>query len=738
MNEVSKIALPELPELSVSRRTFVGGAAGLTFAMTVSGLVTEAVAATGRDGDNTVNAYVTIRPDDTITIMSPAAEMGQGIMTCLPLIVAEYMDADCDKVKGEMAPANHKLYGNPKFGGIQYTVASLSVMGYWGPLTMVGAQTRQVLINAAAEKWGVAASECSTEPSKVVHKSGKSLTYGQIAAFAKPPAEMPKVDPASVKNESNYRLLGKDTGRVDVPAKTNGSAQYGMDVQVDGMVYASIQRSPVSKAKPVSINEAEIMKVKGVKRVIKLPYGVAIIGDTVEATKTGREALDVKWSKAPGDTFTTATAMGDYLKIAADPASKGITWKSKGDVSAGIAGAATVKTFEYTSEHNYHAQMEPMNATALVSPDGKSAEIWASTQGPTIAQLVSSKVLKTSPANIKVYPQFIGGGFGRRAQPDFVVDAVLLSKIMGGGTPVKVIYSREDDLAAGRMRPMTAHRIDVGMDKDGKVVGWKHRVVGESAIGYTNPDRLKKSGGKDVLVMAGAEIPYYGIPNWMADHVHQKRGARLAAWRGIGAGYTKFASEATIDKLALDAKTDPVEYRLGLLSDEKAKKVLTAVAEMADWKRKRSGTALGVAVSQLHGANVAGIAEVSVDKDGKIKVHNFWMALDPGIALQPDNIVAQTESNIIYGLSQSIKERVTLENGEVQQSNFHDYEVFRQEDIPNIEVKVMPQGGIPRGIGELGLPPTAGAVANAVRALTGADLTQMPFTPERVKAAMKG
>ena len=735
MNDIRRI---NLPELTVSRRAFVGGAAGLTFAMTVSGLVSEAVAATGRDGDNTVNAYVTIRPDNTITIMSPAAEMGQGIMTCLPLIVAEYMDADWDKVSVETAPANHKLYGNPKFGGIQYTVASLSVMGYWDPLRMVGAQTRQVLINAAAEKWGVAASECSTEPSRVVHKSGKSLTYGEIAAFAKPPTEMPKVDPSSVKNESNYRLLGKDTGRVDVPSKTNGSAQYGMDVQIDGMVYASIQRSPVSKAKPVSVNEAEIMKVKGVKRVISLPYGVAVIGDTVEATKTGRAALEVKWSEAPGDTFTSQTAIGDYLKIAADPASKGITWESKGDVAAGMAGAATVKTFEYTSEHNYHAQMEPMNATARVSPDGKSAEIWASTQGPTIAQLVSSKILKTSPANVKVYPQLIGGGFGRRAQPDFVVDAVLLSKIMGGGTPVKVIYSREDDLAAGRMRPMTAHRIDVGMDRDGKVVGWKHRVVGESAIAYTNPDRLKKSGGKDVLVMAGAEIPYYGIPNWAADHVHQTRGARLAAWRGIGAGYTKFASEATVDKLALDAKADPVEYRLALLSDEKAKNVLKAVAEMADWKRKRTGTALGVAVSQLHGANVAGIAEVSVDKDGKIKVHNFWMALDPGIALQPDNIVAQTESNIIYGLSQSIKEKVTLENGAVQQSNFHDYEVFRQEDIPNIEVRVMPQGGIPRGIGELGLPPTAGAVANAVRALTGADLTQMPFTPERVKAAMKG
>ena len=545
MNEVSKI---KLPELSVSRRGFFGGAAGLTFTMTVTGLVSEAVAATGRDGDNTVNAYVTIRPDNSITIMSPAAEMGQGIMTCLPLIVAEYMDADWDKVTVQNAPSNHKLYGNPKFGGLQYTVASLSVMGYWGPLTMIGAQTRQVLINAAAEKWGVSAADCSTEPSKVVHKSGKSLTYGQIAAFAKPPKEMPKVDPSKVKNESNYRLLGTNVGRVDVPSKTNGSAQYGMDVQIEGMVYASIQRSPVSKAKPMSENDAAIMKINGVKRVIKLPYGVVIIGDTVEATKKGRETLEVKWSVAPGDTFTYEKAMGEYLKSASDPARDAVTWQSEVDVAAGMKGAAKVETFEYTSEHNYHAQMEPMNATARVSAPGKSAEIWASTQGPTIAQLVSAKVLKTSPANVIVHSQLIGGGFGRRAQPDFVVDAVLLSKIMGGGTPVKVIYSREDDVAAGRMRPMTAHKIDVGMDKDGKTVGWKHRVVGESAIGYTNPGRLKKSKGKDVLVMAGAEIPYYGIPNWAADHMHEKRGARLSAWRGIGAGYTKFASEATIDK----------------------------------------------------------------------------------------------------------------------------------------------------------------------------------------------
>lgn len=736
MKGTSKILAPEL---TVSRRGFMAGTAGLTFAFSVSGLVTEAMAAMGRDGDNRLNAYVTVHTDDTITIVAPAAEMGQGIMTCLPLIVAEYMDADWSKVKVELAGADHKLYGNPKFGGIQTTVASLSVMGYWTPLTTVGAQSRQVLIEAAAGKWGVSASEVTTEPSRAVHKaSGRSMSYGEIAAFAKPPAEMPKVDPATVKTPATYRLLGKDVGRVDVPSKTNGTAIYGMDIQLPGMLYAAIQRSPVSKAKPVSVNEAEILKIKGVRRVVKLPYGVAVVGDTVEATKAGRAALETKWSEAPGDGFTSEKAIEDYRKSGRDAAKAGIVWKSKGDAAAAIKGAATVKSFEYTSEHTYHAQMEPMNATAVVAPDGKSAEVWASTQSPTLAQLFGAKVLGTAPPNVKVHPQLIGGGFGRRSQPDFVVDAILISKIVGGGTPIKVIYSREDDLAAGRMRPMTAHRIDVGLDGAGNVVGWNHRVVGESAIAYMSPERLEKSGGKDVLVMAGSELPHYGIPNWSAEHVRENRGARLSAWRGIGAGYTKFAIETTIDQLAAEAKMDPVEYRLMLLTSEKARNVVKAVADMADWKRKRKGTALGIAFSELHTSLAAGVAEVSVDSDGKIRVHNFWMAVDPGIALQPDNIVAQMESNIVYGLSQSLKEQATLNDGVVQQSNFHDYEVFRQEDVPNIEVRVMPQGGIAGGIGELGLPPTAPAVANAVRALNGAKLAHMPFTPERVKAAMKG
>jgi len=735
MNEISKI---NMPEMTVSRRSFMGGAAGLTFAVTVVGVAGDAAEALGATGDNRLNAYITVSPDDTVTIVAPAMEMGQGIMTCLPMIVAEYMDADWDKVKVELAPSNPKLYGNPIFRGIQHTVASLSVMGYWKPLTMAGAQARQVLIDACAAKWGVSAAECSTQPGKVVHGSGKSMTYGEIAKFAKAPSEMPKVDPDKVKTPANYSILGKDVGRVDVPSKTNGTAQYGMDVQVPGMLYASIQRSPVSKAKPMSVNDADVMKVEGVKRVVKLPYGVAVVGETVEATKAGREALDVKWSEAPGDAFDSAKAIDEYRAHARKPHVAPIEWKKKGDADAGMKAAAEIKSFEFSTEHTYHAQMEPMNATAKVSADSKSAEIWASTQGPSIATFAAAKVLKTKPQNITLHPQMIGGGFGRRAQPDFVVDAVLVSKILGGGTPVKVIYSREDDVAAGRMRPMTAHKIDVGLDKDGNIVGWKHRVVGESAIGYTNPDRLKKSKGKDILVMKGSEIPFYKIANWKTEHVREKRGARLSAWRGIGAGYTKFAVEVTIDELARDQGVDPLEYRLKLAANPRVEKVLQTVADMSDWKRKRTDTALGMAFAEYNGTLSCGVAECSVDADGKIKVHNFWMSVDPGIPLHPDNIVAQMESGIIYGLSHSLKEQVTLEGGMVQQSNFHDYEVFRQSDVPNIEVKVLAGGGKATAVGELGLPSTPGAVANAIRALNGAKLRHMPFTPERVKEAMKG
>jgi isoquinoline 1-oxidoreductase beta subunit len=340
------------------------------------------------------------------------------------------------------------------------------------------------------------------------------------------------------------------------------------------------------------------------------------------------------------------------------------------------------------------------------------------------------------PNRVRFHMQYLGGGFGRRAQVEYVVDAVLLSKAVG--KPVKVIWSREDDVRFGKLRPMTAHRIEAGLDAEGRLVGWHHRVVGESVLAYTSPDRLKKAKGKDTLTMAGAEVGY-GIPNSLAEHVVDGGAARLAAWRAIGAGYTKFAIEAFIDDLARELGKDAVALRLELLEKlPRARKVIEEVVAMSDYRRKRDGTALGFAYAEVVNSYAAAVAEVSVDRGtGKIRVHNFWNAVDPGIAVQPQNIVAQAESNIVYGLGQCLKERITLDGGVIQQSNFHDYEVMRMADVPEIHTKVISTDNRPTGIGEFALPLTGGAVSNAVMALTGKRLSHMPFTPERVQAVLK-
>jgi isoquinoline 1-oxidoreductase beta subunit len=720
----------------VSRRGFMKGSAGLTFAVSVGGWMTgRSAGVAAASGRMNATAWVTIGVDNSITILQPAAEMGQGVMTSLPMILAEELDADWSKVKVEFAPNNPKVYGNPKLGGLQYTVASRSTIGFWDKLRLAGAESRRVLLDAVADKWGVPVAELTTGPSLVIHaKSGRKITYGEIASFAKPPAQMPKVTEADLKKPSQYRIIGKDIPRVDVPAKSDGTAMYGMDVQVPGMVYATIVRAPAEGNKPAKVDDAATLKVKGVEKVVKLPYGVAVIGRTVEATRKGRDALKIDWSAAPNAAFNSEKAVDGYMAKARDDKQSGIAFHAKGDAKAANAGAAKRKVAEYFADYTYHAQMEPMNATASVRPDG--VELWVGTQTSSISAFAAAKAAGVKPNQVKVHLQYLGGGFGRRAQVEYVVDAVLLSKAVG--KPVKVIWSREDDVQFGKLRPMTAHRIEAGIDAAGRIVGWHHRVVGESVLAYTSPGRLKKAKGKDVLTMAGSEVGYE-VPNSLAEHVVEGKGQRLAAWRAIGAGYTKFAIEAFIDDLARDLGKDAVALRLELLSNEpRARHVIEEVVKMSDYRRKRNGTALGFAYAEVVGSFAAAVAEVSVDANtGTIKVHNYWNAVDPGIAVQPQNIVAQAESNIIYGIGQCLKERITFDGGVIQQSNFHDYKVMRMADVPAIHTRVIATDNRPTGIGEFALPLTGGAISNAVMALTGKRLTHMPFTPERVKAALK-
>jgi isoquinoline 1-oxidoreductase beta subunit len=731
----------ELLEFKISRRAFLGGSAGLAFAFSLGfSEKAQAQAAPGR-----LNAYVSIAPDGTITIQQPVAEMGQGISTGLPLIVAEELDADWSKVKVVQSPVN-AAYHHPIFKA-QYVVASISTLGYWTPLRMAGAGARRVLVDAAAAKWGVPAAECVTEPSTVVHSpSGRRMSYGEIAAFATPPATPPALDASKdLKKPGEYRLLGKGVPRVDVPAKTSGAAKYGIDARVPGMAYATFVRPPIRDSAPVGANTHEIRAMPGITNVVLLPHGVAIVGETFAAVSKARKSLKVTWRDGlPGEAINTDKDLQTYLGDGRDPKRVGIEWKSKGDASKAMEGAARKLVREYLSDHVYHAQMEPMNATADVRRDG--VDIWCGTQAPTRTQNDVAKALGASPEQVTVHQQYLGGGFGRRATVEASVDAALISKAVN--RPVKLILSREDDLWAGTFRPMTSQRLEAGVDAAGNIVAWQHRVVGEPVGDFVYfKGYNEKAKNRDTIFMMGAELPYYNkIANWRSEHLMEPERTRVAAWRGIGAGYTKFAIESMIDELAHAAKMDPLAYRLAHTDDGRARRVLEKVAEMSGWgKKPPAGRARGIAFAEYGvlapkvGSLVAAVAEISLDrKSGRIRVHHYWAAADAGLAINPTAFTAQMESAIVWGLSSALKERVTMVNGMVQQSNFHQYELLRMSEVPEIEVEIITGAApVPSMVGELGVPCAAPAVANAFFALTGQRLYHMPFTPARVQQALK-
>jgi isoquinoline 1-oxidoreductase subunit beta len=728
--------------LDVSRRSFVKGAGGLTFAFALSGtLLGRASEAFAADSAK-LNAWVTIGADNSITILCPSSEMGQGVLTSLPLILAEELDADWSKVKCEFAPGNPRVYGgvHKMFPGAQVTLASVSVPAYFMPLRTAGAQARRVLLDNVAAEWKVPVEELSTDRSMVIHKkSNRRISYGDVAKFAKVPAELPKIAEADLKKPSQFKLIGrKDIGRVDVPSKVNGSARYGIDVQVPGMVYASILQSPMDGAKAESLNADEVKKIKGVSHVLPLPFGVAVVGDTVEATRAGRNALKVKWdtSAAKAAPFDSEKAKDEYARKAKDPNAEVKEAYKVGDAEKAIAGAARTIEATFWSEHTYHAQMEPMNAVAKVSEDGQSAEIWVGTQVQPLAAAVVASVLKTTPDKIKIHLQLLGGGFGRRIWPDAPVQAAVLANIIK--KPVKLILTREDDIAAARPRPMTHHVMKAGLDASGNLVGWHHRLVAENVDAVAAPPRFQATGGKDVIGWRGLEQEYYTIPNIKADAIREIRGMRVHAWRGIGAGYNKFASESFVDEIAAARGVDPLTMRLELTKDHpRAQAVIKAVAEMSDWKRKRPGRGMGIAFADYHDSFSAAVAEVSVDaKTGKIKVHDYWIAVDGGLIIQPENVVAQLESAVVYGLSGALSEELTVKDGAVQQSNFSDYHVLRMSDVPQIHTRIITSNNPPSGMGELGIPCVAPCIANAVAQATGKRLRHLPMSSDRVKKAL--
>jgi isoquinoline 1-oxidoreductase beta subunit len=712
---------------NASRRRFLAGAGGLTFCIAIGtdgiSLVSEAQASSA----HAMNAWVRIAPDGVVTILSAGAEMGQGSMTSLPLIVAEEMDADWSKVAIEWAPADADVYGYEAGGRRSMVIAgSRAVMMYFDQLRLAGAQVRKVLLMNAAEKWGVDAASLRTEPGFVVDPaSGRRMSYGEIAGFGTIPATLPTVDRSELKDKSQFRLIGKSVPRRDIPAKVNGTAQYAIDIRLPGMVYATAKHSPVHGGEPESWNEDKVKAMRGVLGTVRVPGGVAVIADSLLHAMAARSVLEVAWKQGRAEGFDSEKALEDtYVKVHADPSAKRQTLDSKGDAKAAFGSAARTYKSEYRSDFGYHAQMEPLNAVARFNAAGNQVEVWEGTQAPDVSRGLIAKALGFKPGQVTLHQCYMGGGFGRRTLGDYGVEAALIAR--EARLPVKLVWTREEDIAHGMFRPQSFQCLEAALDQDGKVAGWSHCVVGD--------------GGAPLLA-TGIKIPYYQVPNQHIELRGVSHGIRVKHWRAVGHVFNVFAIESFVDEMAVEQGMDPVEFRFQRMSiSPRARAVFEKAVQMSDWKASRpDGRALGISISERSGSLGAGVAEISLDRaTGRIRVHKAWVAVDGGLVVQPAAAKANVESGIIYGLSSVLHERVTVKDGVVEQSNFHDYHLLRMADLPEeMHVEFVDRDAAPSGLGEIGNPWVAAAVANAFYRLAGKRLRHMPFTPARVLETLR-
>jgi isoquinoline 1-oxidoreductase beta subunit len=719
----------------ISRRAFIVTAGGVGVAVAFGG-ATGLKKALAQASSFAPNAWIRITADGVVTLISPGSEMGQGTMTAMPLLIAEDMDLDWSKVRVEHAPHMPKLYGNPLFGGNMIVGASRTMRGYYEIMRLAGLQAREIMIQNAARHWKVPASDLATEPHHVVHRaSGRRMSYGEIAAFAEVPPDMPAVTRDKLKPASQFRLIGKDQPRIDGPDKVTGRAHYGIDTRLPGMLYATVLRAPVNGEGPENVDDGEARKVAGVKQIVRMPYGVGVVADSYPAALKAKKALKVTWTqKAKARTYTTDKLIADYTQRARNLSDTGVVYEAHGDTKGAMAKAAKRLTAEYTSVNVTHACMEPTNCTAQV--DGDRIEFWAPTQNRFGVFLAAIKGLGFQPQNVKINVTLLGGGFGRRAENDYAFDAGFIAKAMPG-QPIKVIWTREDDIQYTKPRPLTVQRLEAGLDAQGNLVAFHHRIVSESIYARFAPPAFEKAGGRDLPVCEGAFEPTYGYPNFELDYLREQRGVDVAVWRSVGGGYTKFAIETFLEEVAAAGGKDSVDLRMQLLAkDPRGQAVMREAMAMAGWNRKRpAGRALGIAYSDIWESYIAMVAEVSVDrKTGKVNVHELWSAVDCGVAVQPRNVELQIEGAAIYGLS-GLREKLIYKDGVPQQSNYHDYPVLRGNETPKITTKVIVTNHKPGGIGEVGLPPVAPAVANAVFKLTGKRLRALPFDTAELKTA---
>jgi isoquinoline 1-oxidoreductase beta subunit len=716
--------------LNLSRRrffktsAFVGG--GLVLGVYLPGIRPAAEAAEPPQATFSPNAFVRIGADESVTVIVNHSEMGQGAYTTVPMLVAEELEADWTNVRFESAPVdpayNHTIYG------IQMTGGSSSTYSEWDRLRKAGAAAREMLIKAAAETWQVDPKACRADNGFVISNSGQHLSFGKLVENA---SKLTPPENPTLKDPKDFKIVGKPTKRLDTVEKINGKAVFGLDVNLPGMLIAVVARSPVFGGQVKSFNADKAKAVPGVKHVVPIPRGVAVVADGFWAAKRARDLLEIVWDEGPLASLDSLTQGEQYAALAKKP---GAVARKDGDAAAALAGAA--KKFEATYDLPYlaHAPMEPINCVADVRAD--HCEVWTGTQYQTVDRAAAAEEAGLKPEQVNLHTTLLGGGFGRRAVPDshFVREAVQISKAIK--TPVKVVWTREDDTRGGYYRPRALHQVSAGLDAAGNLVAWQQRIVCQSFIVGTAFESYVVKNGVDATAVEGANDIPYAIPNLLVDWHRAPNGIPTIWLRSVGHTHTAFVIETFLDELAHAAGKDPLEFRRALLGDRqpRLRGVLDLVAEKSGWGQPLpAGRGRGLALHESFGSYAAHVVEVSVSKEGQVRVHRVVCAVDCGPAVNPDNIRAQMEGGTVFGLTCALYGEITFENGRVKQRNFHDYPMLRMNEMPIVEAHIVSSTDKMGGVGEPAVPPVAPAVANALFAVTGKRVRKLPIRARDLK-----
>ena len=716
----------------MKRREFLKAGAALGGGLLISLYVPEFVPA-ARAADSAakpvaLNAFVRIGTDESVTVISNHSEMGQGIYTSLPMLLNEELEADWARVRVESSPVD-AVYNHTVFG-LMMTGGSTTTNSEYDRFRKMGAMARIMLIAAAAQSWNVDSQTCRAEKGFVIHTAtGRRASYGSLADAASriaPPKDIPLKDP------KDFTLVGKPVHRLDTPSKTNGTARFGLDVYIPGMLTAVVARAPVFGGKVVSFNADQAKAIPGVVNVVQVPSGVAVIAKGFWPAKLGREKLEITWDDGPGAALSTVEMRANFSTLSKTP---GLVARKVGDPAAALAGAAKTITAEYEVPYLAHCMMEPLNTVVDLHED--RCEIWTGTQFQTGDRAAAAKVAGLKPEQVTLHTTLLGGGFGRRANPscDFVTEATEVAK--AAKVPVKVVWTREDDIRGGWYRPMWYDHFAAGLDASGNPVAWTHTIVGQSIMAGTMFESYGIKNGIDSASVEGAADILYGIPNLQVDLHTPKNEVPVQWWRSVGHSHTGFSVEAFLDEVAHAGGKDPYELRRTLLAGQpRMLAVLDLAAQKANWgSALPAGRARGIATHFSFDSYVAQVAEISVEKDGTVRVHRVVAAVDCGRTVNPDTVKAQLEGGIIFGLTAALKTEITLDKGRVQQRNFNDYPMVRMFESPTIEVFIVPSTEHPTGVGEPGVPPVAPAVANAIFAATGKRVRRLPIKPEDLRSA---